>query len=57
MQRVQTRLLIVVPLTIAIIFVLFYLEFRSTVETLMVMLGLPLCLVAGFGILRCSSTT
>lgn len=45
MQRVQARLLIVVPLTIAIIFVLFYLEFRSTAETLMVMLGLPLCLV------------
>jgi len=47
MQRVRARLLIVVPLTIAIIFVLFYLEFRSTVETLMVMLGLPLCLVGG----------
>jgi Cu(I)/Ag(I) efflux system membrane protein CusA/SilA len=45
MQRVRTRLLIVVPLTLAIIFVLFYLEFRSTVETLMVMMGLPLCLV------------
>jgi Cu(I)/Ag(I) efflux system membrane protein CusA/SilA len=45
MQRVQARLLIVVPLTLAIIFVLFYLEFRSTVETLMVMLGIPLCLV------------
>ncbi|NOT58436.1 MAG: efflux RND transporter permease subunit [Deltaproteobacteria bacterium] len=45
MQRVQARLLIVVPLTIAIIFVLFYLEFRSISETLMVMLGLPLCLV------------
>lgn len=45
MQRVQARLLIVVPLTLAIIFVLFYLEFRSTVETLMVMMGLPLCLV------------
>jgi hypothetical protein len=45
MQRAQARLLIVVPLTLAIIFVLFYLEFRSTAETLMVMLGLPLCLV------------
>jgi Cu(I)/Ag(I) efflux system membrane protein CusA/SilA len=45
MQRVQARLLMVVPLTLAIIFVLFYLEFRSTTETLMVMLGLPLCLV------------
>ena len=45
MQRVQARLLIVVPLTIAIIFVLFYLEFRSIAETLMVMLGVPLCLV------------
>jgi Cu(I)/Ag(I) efflux system membrane protein CusA/SilA len=47
MQRVQERLKVMVPLTIAIIFVLFYLEFRSVAETLMVMLGLPLSLVGG----------
>jgi len=47
MQRVRDRLMIFVPLTIAIIFVLFYLTFRSVAETLMVMLGVPLSLVGG----------
>ena len=47
MQRVQDRLKIFVPLTIAIIFVLFYFTFRSVAETLMVMLGVPFALVGG----------
>ena len=47
MERVQERLKIFVPLTIAIIFVLFYFAFRSTTETLIVMLGVPLALVGG----------
>ncbi len=47
MQRVQERLKIFVPLTIAIIFVLFYFTFRSIAETLMVMLGVPFALVGG----------
>ncbi|MEO5864857.1 MAG: efflux RND transporter permease subunit, partial [Nitrospiraceae bacterium] len=47
MQRVRERLTIFIPLTIAIIFVLFYLAFRSVAETLMVMLGVPLSLVGG----------
>ncbi len=47
MQRVKERLMIFVPLTIAIIFVLFYFTFRSVAETLMVMLGVPLSLVGG----------
>ena len=47
MQRVKERLTIFVPLTIAIIFVLFYFTFRSVAETLMVMLGVPLSLVGG----------
>ncbi len=45
MERVRQRLTIFVPLTIAIIFVLFYFAFRSVAETLMVMLGVPLSLV------------
>ncbi len=45
MQRVKERLKIFVPLTVAIIFVLFYFAFRSVAETLMVMLGVPLSLV------------
>lgn len=47
MQRVRERLTIFVPLTIAIIFVLFYFAFRSVAKTLMVMLGVPLSLVGG----------
>jgi copper/silver efflux system protein len=47
MQRVRDRLTIFVPLTIAIIFVLFYFTFRSVAETLMVILGVPLSLVGG----------
>ncbi|HXF94452.1 MAG TPA: efflux RND transporter permease subunit, partial [Nitrospiraceae bacterium] len=45
MQRVRERLEVVVPLTLLIIFVVFYLTFRSVAETLMVMLGVPLALV------------
>ena len=48
MARVQERLKIFVPLTIIIIFVLFYFAFRSVAETLMVMLGVPFALVGGF---------
>jgi Cu(I)/Ag(I) efflux system membrane protein CusA/SilA len=47
MQRVRERLSIFVPLTLVIIFILFYFTFRSVVETLMVMLGVPLSLVGG----------
>jgi len=47
MQRVRERLTIFVPLTIGIIFVLYYLTFRSVAKTLMVLLGVPLSLVGG----------
>ncbi len=47
MQRVAERLQIFIPLTLAIIFVLFYFTFRSVAQTLMVMLGVPLSLVGG----------
>jgi Cu(I)/Ag(I) efflux system membrane protein CusA/SilA len=45
MERVQERLKIFVPLTIVIIFVLFYFAFNSATESLIVMLGVPLSLV------------
>ena len=48
MARAQERLNQVVPLTLAIIFVLLYMTFRSTTEALMVMLSLPFSLVGGF---------
>ena len=51
MQRVFERLKIFVPLTLAIIFILFYFTFRSVAQTLMVMLGVPFALVGGFWLL------
>lgn len=47
MERVQERLSIFIPLTLVIIFVLYYFTFRSVAETLMVMLGVPLSMVGG----------
>ena len=47
MQRAAARLLLVVPGTLAIIFLLLYLNFRSVGETLIVMLSLPFALVGG----------
>jgi Cu(I)/Ag(I) efflux system membrane protein CusA/SilA len=48
MQRVRERLTVVIPLTLLIIFVIFYLTFQSIAQTLMVMLGVPLALVGAF---------
>jgi Cu(I)/Ag(I) efflux system membrane protein CusA/SilA len=47
MQRAEARLKIVVPLTLAIIFLLLYLNFRRSAETLIVMASLPFALVGG----------
>lgn len=47
MQRVSKRLEIFIPLTLLIIFILYYFTFRTVTETLMVMLGIPLALVGG----------
>jgi len=47
MQRAAARLKIVVPVTLMIIFLLLYLNFRSMTETLIVMLSLPFALVGG----------
>ena len=47
MQRAQQRLQVVVPVTLAIIFMLLYLNFRNITESLMVMLSLPFALVGG----------
>ncbi|MEN3346659.1 MAG: copper/silver efflux system protein, partial [Bradyrhizobium sp.] len=48
LERAAARLKIVVPVTLAIIFVLLYLNFRSVAETMIVMLSLPFALVGGF---------
>ena len=47
LERAAARLKIVVPVTLAIIFLLLYLNFRSLTETLIVMLSLPFALVGG----------
>jgi Cu(I)/Ag(I) efflux system membrane protein CusA/SilA len=47
LQRATARLQIVVPVTLLVIFLLLYLNFRSVTETLIVMLSLPFSLVGG----------
>ena len=47
MQRAEARLRYVVPITLAIILLLLYLNFRSLSESLLVMLSLPFALVGG----------
>ena len=47
MQRAIAKLKLVVPLTLAIIFLLLYLNFGTLTETLIVMLSLPFALVGG----------
>jgi Cu(I)/Ag(I) efflux system membrane protein CusA/SilA len=47
LERATARLKIVVPVTLLIIFLLLYLNFRSLTETLIVMLSLPFALVGG----------
>ena len=47
MERAMEKLKIVIPVTIAIIFLLMYLNFRRITETLIVMLSLPFALVGG----------
>lgn len=46
-QRAKQRLMIVVPLTLLIVLLLLYLNFRRMTETLIVMLSLPFALVGG----------
>jgi Cu/Ag efflux pump CusA len=47
MERAKARLQIVVPITILVIFLLLYLNFRRVTETLIVMLSVPFALVGG----------
>jgi len=47
MERVRQKLKVVVPVTLGLIFLLLYLNFRGVAETLIVMLALPFALVGG----------
>ncbi len=51
MERANRTLRIVVPLTLAIIFLLLYINFRSVVESLIVMLSVPFALLGSFWLL------
>ncbi len=48
LERAKKRLQVVVPVTVLIIFLLLYLNFRRVTETLIVMLSVPFALVGGF---------
>ena len=48
MVRAQQRLVIVVPMTLLIIFLLLYFNFKSVSEALIVMLSVPFSLTGGF---------
>ncbi len=47
LQRAEARMKIVVPVTLMIIFLLLYLNFRRLTETFIVMLSLPFSLIGG----------
>jgi Cu(I)/Ag(I) efflux system membrane protein CusA/SilA len=47
LERAKARLQVVVPVTVLIIFLLLYLNFRRVSETLIVMLSVPFALVGG----------
>jgi Cu(I)/Ag(I) efflux system membrane protein CusA/SilA len=47
LERAEARLKIVVPVTLLIIFLLLYLNFRRLTETLIIMLSLPFAMVGG----------
>ena len=51
LERAKTRLRVVVPVTLLIIFLLLYLNFRRLSETLIVMLSLPFSIVGGVWLL------
>jgi Cu(I)/Ag(I) efflux system membrane protein CusA/SilA len=51
MQRANRTLRIVVPITLAIIFLLLYMNFRSATESLIVMLSVPFALVGSVWLL------
>ncbi len=50
-QRAQARLMIVVPLSLALIFLLLYFAFRSAGQALLIMLNVPLALIGGIAAL------
>jgi Cu(I)/Ag(I) efflux system membrane protein CusA/SilA len=52
LERAEKRLQVVVPVTLLIIFLLLYLNFKRLTETLIVMLSLPFSLAGGFWLMH-----
>ncbi len=50
-ERAQTRLMIVVPLSLALIFLLLYFAFGSVGQALLIMINVPLALIGGIAAL------
>lgn len=57
MQRARDTMKVVIPATLAIIFLLLYFNFKRVGETLIVMLSLPFALVGGIWSSGCCTTT
>jgi cobalt-zinc-cadmium resistance protein CzcA len=53
-QRAQARLMIVVPLSLGLIFLLLYFAFSSVGQALLIMLNVPLALIGGIAALALS---
>jgi copper/silver efflux system protein len=51
MERVRERLMLIVPVTLALVFLLLFLHFRNAAQTLIVMSTLPFALVGGIWLL------
>jgi copper/silver efflux system protein len=51
MQRVRDRLMLIVPVTLALVFMLLFLHFRNVAQTLIVMSTLPFALIGGIWLL------
>src|SRR3974377_1404733 len=49
MQRVRERLKIVLPVTLFLIFILLYMNTKSAIKALIVMLGVPFSLIGATG--------
>jgi len=57
MERAIAKMKVVVPLTLLIIFLLLYLNFRRLTETFIVMLSVPFALVGGVWLMWLLATT
>jgi Cu(I)/Ag(I) efflux system membrane protein CusA/SilA len=51
LQRVRNKLKIMIPLTLAVIFLLLYINFRSVIETIIILLSVPFALVGSIWLL------